>query len=710
VLRRILWVVLCLYAGYAAAGKPVMAQNIAYRQTNLTSDIATAGFAAHTNASTRDPWGLTFVPQLGLLVGNRGSSRVMIVDASGRSLAPVAFDVPNVAVPGGGAVTGIVADTNLAFAARDANQFVKAVIIATADGGLYIWGIDAPGNVPTNAFLKADHSQSGAIYTSLAILSTSCCAPKLAVADFHNATVQLFDTAFSPQSTLRDPNLPAGFAPFGMQVIGNQLFVTFAPQNADKSDAVAGAGNGIVSVFDLQGNFVRRLVTSGPLNAPWGIAQAGPDFGPFSNAILVANAGDGVINAFDPANGNFLGPVADGDGNPIRNSRMHGLLNGSREFGDPNTLYFAAGINNGRDGLFGALSTGLVSATQVNAPPAVLNSSDRISITVAAGPGNTGVPSGSVSISDGDVLIKEITLAGGAATLDTIFTTAGTHPLHVRYSGDSTFLPSSSQMDLVVNGAATSVTLDAPATAAAGAAIVLTATLHSDAGVPTGQVDFHDGSASLATALLNDAGVAILRTTLSAGRHSLTATYEGDDKFSGSTSAAVTTTVVAPDFSLASDRAAATVAAGKSTQFMLTATASDGFADNVTFSCAAVAGIVCSFAPATVTLGSRPATATLTVTTNAASNDWTPIVIGRWEPLLSVFILLCVFSLVRRMQLRPRMLGAVAAVVLCAGVVMASGCGGSSANTVTNHRVAVLQVTATAGSVSHTTTLTITVD
>lgn len=129
----------------------------------------------------------------------------------------------------------------------------------------------------------------------------------LAAADFHNGIIQLFDRSFAPAGTLRDPGLPAGFAPFGMQVIGNQLFVTFAPQDAEKVNPVPGGGNGIVSTFDFSGHFVRRFVTSGPLDDPWGVAQAGAEFGPFANAILVGNTGDGVINAFDFVTGNFLG-------------------------------------------------------------------------------------------------------------------------------------------------------------------------------------------------------------------------------------------------------------------------------------------------------------------------------------------------------------------------------------------------------------------
>src|SRR5262249_61535127 len=130
-----------------------------------------------------------------------------------------------------------------------------------------------------------------------------------------------------------------------------------------------GSGNGIVSVFDFSGRFLRRVVTGGALDDPWGVAQASADFGPFAKAFLVGNTGDGAINAFDFATGNFLGRLEDGDGNPIRNSNLRGLISGSQVFGDPNALYFAAGINEDHDGLFASASAGLVSVTQASAPP-----------------------------------------------------------------------------------------------------------------------------------------------------------------------------------------------------------------------------------------------------------------------------------------------------------------------------------------------------
>jgi len=136
--------------------------------------------------------------------------------------------------------------------------------------------------------------------------------------DFHGGFIETFLPAFVPVAlpgSFSDPNLPSGYAPFGIQVVGRQVFVTYALPDALKHDPVVGAGNGIVNIFDMDGNFVKRFATGGALNAPRGIAQASTNFGPFSNDILIGNVGDGTISAFDPASGRFVGPLLDGNGN-----------------------------------------------------------------------------------------------------------------------------------------------------------------------------------------------------------------------------------------------------------------------------------------------------------------------------------------------------------------------------------------------------------
>lgn len=692
-----------------AANSPSRAQNVAYRQRNLASDVTT--IAAHPNPILKGPWGIAAVPQRFFLIANGKTSRVATEDAKGLNIRPSAFAVPDVAGPAEASVTGVVVDSKLAFAGADSNQFAFAAIAATAHGGIFFWGVDTQGNVPSEATLKVNNSQLSAVYTSLAILNPSGAAAKLAVADFHNAIVQLFDTSFAPAGTLRDPGLPAGFAPFGMQVIGNQLFVTFVPQDANKLNPVPGGGNGIVSVFDFSGHFVRRFVTSGALDDPWGVAQAGPEFGPFANAILIGNTGDGVINAFDFVSGNFLGRLEDGDGNPIRNSHLRGLIFGSQAFGDPNTLYFTAGINGDQDGLFASASTGLVSVTQASAPPLTTGKSGTISVVVSAGPGNAGTPTGSVRISDGSGVLGDVRLTDGSGSLDVTFTGTSSHTLSVRYGGDVTFLPSTSQLDVSVNGLATSVTLNAPSSSSVGASIVLTATMQSDQGIPTGQVTFDDSGTTVGAAPLNDSGVAVLRTSaLTAGAHSLTARYEGDGKFAGSTSAPVTIRIAATDFSLSSDHASATVVAGQSTQFKIVVAPTGGFSDNIAFSCSAPAGVLCSFAPPVVSLDGPSAATALTVSTSAAAANiyWVPTARTTWFTVDLAFMVLF-FLFLYRTGKRPRILRVAAGATLFATAILASGCGGSRASD-PGRRTALIEVKAASGSIVHSTTLTVTVE
>jgi hypothetical protein len=143
---------------------------------------------------------------------------------------------------------------------------------------------------------------------------------------------------------------------------------------------VTGAGKGIVDVYGLDGTFVRRFAAGGPLNVPWGIVKSSSNFGLFSNDILIGNSGDGIINAFDPANGQFLGSLKDGNGNVIVNLNLHGMVFGAESPGDTDTLYLTAGLAAGVDGVFGAISVNTGSA----GPDFSLNASSN-SATVMAG-------------------------------------------------------------------------------------------------------------------------------------------------------------------------------------------------------------------------------------------------------------------------------------------------------------------------------------
>jgi len=152
-----------------------------------------------------------------------------------------------------------------------------------------------------------------------------------------------------------DPDIPVGYAPFGMQSIDGDLFVTYAKQNAQKHDDLAGQGHGFVDVFDTDGHLLRRFASHGHLNSPWGVAKASFNFGRFSGAILIGNFGDGRINAYD-RHGHFLDALEDANGEPIAIDGLWTLTLGGGRHSSPDTLFFAADPNGETDGLFGTIT------------------------------------------------------------------------------------------------------------------------------------------------------------------------------------------------------------------------------------------------------------------------------------------------------------------------------------------------------------------
>jgi uncharacterized protein (TIGR03118 family) len=163
---------------------------------------------------------------------------------------------------------------------------------------------------------------------------------------------------FTPATTdggFTDPNIPAGFAPFGIQNINGDLFVTYAKQNAQRHDDVAGPGNGFVDVFDTDGHLLRRLASRGPLNSPWGVVRASFAFGRFSGDILVGNFGDGRINVFDSGE-RFIDELDGANGKPLVIDSLWTLTLGGGAKSSSDTLYFTAGPNGQTDGLFGTIT------------------------------------------------------------------------------------------------------------------------------------------------------------------------------------------------------------------------------------------------------------------------------------------------------------------------------------------------------------------
>lgn len=326
--------------------------------TNLVSNVNTATNPySGSNADPRlvNAWGIAFNPQAFVWVANNGTSTSTLYDGAGVPQSLIVSLPPGAA--GAAKPTGIVFNGSSAFqVTQGAVSGPSVFIFAGESGTLSGW---SPNVNMTNAILAVDGSANGKIYKALAISSAGG-APRLYAADFHNAVVDVFDGNFAPvvvAGAFADPNLPAGYAPFGIQAIGDKMFVSYAKQDAQAENEVGGSGLGALDVFDTAGKLVQRLVAvGGKLNAPWGIATAPADFGPFSNDLLVGNFGDGTINAFDPASGAFLGTLSDGNGKPLAINGLWGLAFGNGINSQPtNTLFFAAGPAGGSNGVYGRI-------------------------------------------------------------------------------------------------------------------------------------------------------------------------------------------------------------------------------------------------------------------------------------------------------------------------------------------------------------------
>jgi uncharacterized protein (TIGR03118 family) len=414
-----------LFAGIVSSGSGAAAQANAYRQINLTSDIM--GSAANFTPGLKNPSGVAYFPGGSLFVANNGTGTVTVHDATGSSIGLIGFSVPNSSGTAGAPLTGIVADLTGNFA-LPADGVLTQFVVASQDGTVSAWGPDSQGDIPQLALRTIDNSAAGAVYTGIAILRPTSINPYLLVANFHSGFEEPYIgfSPLAPPGDFQDPNLPSGYAPFGIQTIGDQVFITFALQDSTKHNPVPGAGNGLVDIFDTEGNFVRRFATNGPLNAPWGVTQASTNFGTFSNAILIGNFGDGVINAFDAASGDFLGALKDGAGNLISNPGLRALTFRNDGVGDPNTLFFTAGLVPGNHGLLGAVSVsaGEPEFSVTATPPAVtlaLGDSMRIALTALPLNGfNESVTFSCVAVAGINCRINPASVTGGASTTLTL--------------------------------------------------------------------------------------------------------------------------------------------------------------------------------------------------------------------------------------------------------------------------------------------------
>jgi uncharacterized protein (TIGR03118 family) len=318
-----------------------------YKKRNVVSDIA--GVARVTDRHLVNPWGMAAGPATPLWVADNGADVSTLYSGAIHHSIPTILPLV-VGIPGG-KPTGIVFNPTTGFVLQGGMTSAPARFIFDSETGqVTAW------NAGTQAQTVA--STPGAIYKGLAIASKDN-ASFLYAANFHAGTIDVFDQSFSPVTApggFTDPNLPAGFAPFNVQELAGRIVVTYAKQDDDAEDDVPGPGNGYVDVFDTSGHLLRRLISQGNLNSPWGLVLAPRRFGAFSGDLLVGNFGDGAINAYDPRTGDFRGQLRNKDGNPILIDGLWALRFGNGVIGTPQTLLFTAGIADEDHGLFGEIA------------------------------------------------------------------------------------------------------------------------------------------------------------------------------------------------------------------------------------------------------------------------------------------------------------------------------------------------------------------
>ncbi len=366
--RRGLTVATVVAAGTLAAGAlgaapaGATAHVTTYRQINLVSDQS--GKANLLDADLVNAWGLAASPGTNaapgspLWVADNGSDKATLYQgASATSVSKVGLTV---SVTGAAPTGQVFNGDGSAFTVRDdqGNSGSSLFIFDTENGTIDGWAPNVGGPSPSMVTEVARDNGANAVYKGLAIAQVNG-KSFLYASNFRSGRVEAYDSTFTPVEMpgglFVDRGLPNGYGPFGIAEIKGMLYVSFAKQDATLHDDVAGSGHGFVDVFTNNGKFVRRLVSHGALDSPWGMALAPASFGQFGGDLLVGNFGNGLINVYNPDNGAHLGVLRQSNGVPIQIDGLWGLMFGNGNAAKTGELVFSAGPSDESHGLLGKI-------------------------------------------------------------------------------------------------------------------------------------------------------------------------------------------------------------------------------------------------------------------------------------------------------------------------------------------------------------------
>jgi uncharacterized protein (TIGR03118 family) len=329
---------------------------VAFAQTNLVSN--SAGAAANTDPALIDPRGIAFFGVSFLWMADAGNGTASLYSGNGQGLGitPVLPGPASASAGSRSTPSGIVANHSGEFFTLFNGQSLTAnFIFVTEDGLIDAWN----QNDFFTGVVAVDNSAAGALYKGVAqAKSATTNFPAIYATNFRAGTIEAYDQTFQPFTTpggFVDKQIPPGFAPFGINTINDELWVTYALQDAAQAKDVPGAGNGFIDVFDGDGNLLRRFASGIGLNSPWAVTRAPFSFGQFAGDIVVGNHGDGTISVFNEW-GVFLGNLRTADSQVLTIPGLWGLSPGGAIESTPENLYFNAGPNNGANGLFGFVS------------------------------------------------------------------------------------------------------------------------------------------------------------------------------------------------------------------------------------------------------------------------------------------------------------------------------------------------------------------